>query len=78
LAAEPCSLVWKLFVLTAMVMSAARPGRRLPGLARDNQRLKLTEGNEWVQGARDFDEFAAMLGLEQRHTVPGGAAASGA
>ncbi len=21
------------------------------------------QGNEWVQGARDFDEFAAMLGL---------------
>ena len=24
------------------------------------------QGNEWVQGARDFDEFSAMLGLGQR------------
>jgi hypothetical protein len=25
------------------------------------------QGNTWVQGARDFDEFATMLGLEPRH-----------
>jgi hypothetical protein len=25
-------------------------------------------GNKWVQGARDFDEFATMLGLGQSHT----------
>jgi len=25
------------------------------------------ESNEWVQGARDFDEFADMLGLAQKH-----------
>jgi hypothetical protein len=27
-------------------------------------------GNQWVQGARDFDEFAAMLGLGPRHAEP--------
>ena len=31
-------------------------------------------GNSWVQGARDFDEFAAMLGLGQRHAIPVAAA----
>ena len=31
------------------------------------------QGNEWVQGARDFDEFAAMLGLGQKHAGPGAA-----
>lgn len=31
-------------------------------------------GNEWVQGARDFDEFAAMLGLELTLTDPGATA----
>jgi hypothetical protein len=24
-----------------------------------------TQGNEWVQGAQDFDEFAEMLGLTE-------------
>jgi len=31
-------------------------------------RLKWTsrgEGNEWVRGARDFDEFAEMIGLSE-------------
>ena len=28
------------------------------------------QSNEWVQGARDFAEFAAMLGIGQRHTSP--------
>jgi hypothetical protein len=32
------------------------------------------QGNEWVQGARDFDEFAAMLGLGQRHAEQSAAA----
>jgi hypothetical protein len=30
-------------------------------------------GNEWVQGACDFDEFATMLGLGQRHAESGAA-----
>ncbi|MBL9081733.1 MAG: hypothetical protein JNK76_08010 [Planctomycetales bacterium] len=36
-------------------------------------RLKWAErgiGNLWVQGARDFDEFAVMLGLGQRYAEP--------
>jgi hypothetical protein len=28
------------------------------------------KNNQWVQGARDFDEFAAMLGLGQRPAEP--------
>jgi hypothetical protein len=27
-------------------------------------------GNEWVQGARDFNEFVNILGLGQRHAEP--------
>jgi hypothetical protein len=34
-------------------------------------------GNEWVQVARDFDEFAAMLGLRPRHLEPGAATDGG-
>ncbi len=37
-------------------------------------------GNEWVQGAVDFDDFAAMLGLGQRpagHRARAGSAAAG-
>ena len=43
-------------------------------------RLRWAErgvGNQWVQGARDFDEFAAILGLGQRHAEPGAAADGG-
>jgi hypothetical protein len=48
---------------TAIVLDYARDAANPPVL-----RLQWAErgvGNRWVQGARDFDEFAAMLGLGQ-------------
>ena len=43
-------------------------------------RLRWAErgvGNQWVQGARDFDEFADLLGLGRRHAESGAAADGG-
>jgi hypothetical protein len=54
-----------------VVLDYARDAANPPVL-----RLQWAErgvGNRWVQGARDFDEFAALLGLGQRHAEPGAA-----